>query len=335
MTILPHEKQIVEMEQTLHKLKEQNQNNSLWSKDELMRMGTKLDDLKKTVYSQLKAWDRVAICRHPQRPHASDYIQNICEEFVEIFGDRTFQDDHSVIAGMARIGGVKFMVIGQEKGKNTESRIRRNFGMMHPEGYRKAMRCMRMAAKFQIPVLTLIDTPGAYPGLSAEERGQGWAIAQNLWEMARLPTPIFVVLIGEGCSGGALGIGVGDSIGMLEHSYYSVISPEGCSSILWKDSGKNAVAAEALKMHVEDLLELGIVDQMIREPLGGAHFHPEIAYQNVKSFVQSEWESFKSVPIDLLLENRYQKFRRMGKFESSKLQTGMIHETPPSSSSEE
>ena len=190
---------------------------------------------------------------------------------MELFGDRTFQDDHAIIAGLAKIGGQKFVVIGQEKGKDTESRIYRNFGMLHPEGYRKAMRCMRLAAKFQLPVISLLDTPGAYPGLTAEERGQGWAIASNLWEMARLPTPILVLLIGEGCSGGALGMGIGDVIGMLEHAYYSVISPEGCASILWKDASKNSIAASALKMHAENLIELGIVDQIIPEPLGGAH----------------------------------------------------------------
>jgi acetyl-CoA carboxylase carboxyl transferase subunit alpha len=316
MTVLPHEKQIVELDQTLQKLKEQNKNNPVWSQEELIKMELKLDQLKKTVYSELKAWDRVAISRHPQRPHAIDYIQNICEEFVEIFGDRTFQDDHAIIAGLAKIDGQKFIVIGQEKGKDTESRLFRNFGMPHPEGYRKAMRCMKLAAKFNLPVVTFLDTPGAYPGLAAEERGQGWAIAQNLWEMSRLPTPILVILIGEGCSGGALGIGVGDVIGMMEHSYYSVISPEGCASILWKDPTKNAIAAEALKMHVEDLLELGIVDLKIAEPLGGAHFDPKVAFQNVKSFIQEQWEVLKSVPIETLVENRYQKFRKMGKFES-------------------
>lgn len=316
MTVLPHEKQIFEMQQTLQQLKNQNQDNPLWTPEELVKMERKLELLKKNVYSQLKAWDRVSICRHPQRPHAIDYIENIAEEFVELFGDRTFQDDHAIIAGLARIDGQKYVVIGQEKGKDTESRIYRNFGMPHPEGYRKAMRCMRLAAKFQLPVITLLDTPGAYPGLTAEERGQGWAIAQNLWEMARLPTPILVILIGEGCSGGALGIGVGDRIGMLEHSYYSVISPEGCSSILWKDASKNAVAAAALKMHVEDLLELGIVDRMIAEPLGGAHLDPKVTYQNVKSFIKEEWNALKTTSIDLLLENRYQKFRKMGKFES-------------------
>jgi acetyl-CoA carboxylase carboxyl transferase subunit alpha len=314
MTILPHEKQIVDLEQTLHKLKDQNKSNSVWSQEELMKMEVKLDQLKKTVYSQLKAWDRVAISRHPLRPHSIDYIQNLAEEFVELFGDRTFQDDHAIIAGLAKIDGQKFVVIGQEKGKDTESRLFRNFGMPHPEGYRKAMRCMRLAAKFNLPVITFLDTPGAYPGLAAEERGQGWAIAQNLWEMARLPTPILVVLIGEGCSGGALGIGVGDVIGMMEHSYYSVISPEGCASILWKDPTKNAVAAEVLKMHVEDLLKLGIVDFMIPEPLGGAHFDPKTAFHHVKSFIKDQWESIKSMPIDTLIENRYQKFRKMGKF---------------------
>jgi acetyl-CoA carboxylase carboxyl transferase subunit alpha len=321
---LPHEKPILEMQETLQKLKEQNKNNPLWSSQELARMEKKLEVMKKTVYSQLKAWDRVAICRHPQRPHSQDYIQNICEEFVEVFGDRTFQDDRAVICGMGKIDGQKFVVIGQEKGKDTESRISRNFGMMHPEGYRKAMRCMRLAAKFQLPVVSLIDTPGAYPGLTAEERGQGWAIAQNLWEMARLRTPVIVVVIGEGCSGGAIGIGVGDAVGMLEHAYYSVISPEGCSSILWKDVKKNAVAAEALKMQVEDLLHLGVVDRMIPEPLGGAHFDPKLAYLNVRTFIKDQWELLKSVPMDVLLENRYQKFRKMGKFES-------VHETAPTS----
>lgn len=323
MTVLAHEKQILEVQQTLSKLKEQNKSNPLFSPEELLKMEKKLQMLKEKVYSELKAWDRVAICRHPQRPHAIDYIQEM-DQFVELFGDRTFQDDHSIIAGLAMIDGEKFIVIGQEKGKDTESRIYRNFGMPHPEGYRKAMRCMNLAAKFNLPVITLLDTPGAYPGLTAEERGQGWAIANNLWEMARLPTPIIVILIGEGCSGGALGIGVGDVIGMMEHSYYSVISPEGCASILWKDASKNAIAASALKMHVEDLLELGIVDQMIGEPLGGAHLDPKQAFTNVKAFIKEQWNALKSVPIDILLENRYQKFRKMGKFVDN-------HEAPTTS----
>jgi acetyl-CoA carboxylase carboxyl transferase subunit alpha len=316
MTVLNHEKQIVEIEQTLQKLKEQNAHSGgVWSSEEIRSMEQKLEALKQNVYSQLKPWDRVAICRHPQRPHSLDYIQNCFEEFIEIFGDRTFQDDHAIITGFAKMNGQKFMVIAQEKGKDTESRLYRNFGMPQPEGYRKAIRCMRMAAKFNLPILCLLDTPGAYPGLTAEERGQGWAIAQNLWEMSRLATPIIVVVIGEGCSGGALGIGVGDTIGMLEHAYYSVISPEGCASILWKDASKNALAAEALKMHVEDLIKLEIVDRKIEEPLGGAHTNPKVAYQNVKNFIQEEWDQLKLVPLDVIIENRYQKFRKMGKFE--------------------
>lgn len=316
MTVLPHEKQIFELEQTMCKLKEQNKNNPLWSQDELQKMERKLDLLKKNVYSQLQPWDRVAICRHPQRPHTIDYIQNMTEEFVELSGDRTFQDDRAIICALAKIGGRKFMIIGQEKGKDTESRLFRNFGMPHPEGYRKALRCMELAAKFNLPVVSLIDTPGAYPGLTAEERGQGWSISRNLWAMARLPVPIIVVLIGEGCSGGALGIGVGDTIAMLEHSYYSVISPEGCASILWKDAGKNAIAAAALKMHAEDLMNLGIIDAIIPEPQGGAHHDPKQVYASVKSFICEQWELLYDIPRQRLIENRYQKFRKMGKFEA-------------------
>ncbi len=316
MTVLAHEKQIFDLEQTMGKLKEQNKNNSLWSQEELQKMERKLELLKNNVYSQLKPWDRVAICRHPQRPHTVDYIQNMTEDFVELAGDRTFQDDHAIIAGLAKIGSRKFMIIGQEKGKDTESRLLRNFGMPHPEGYRKALRCMKLAAKFNIPVVSLIDTPGAYPGLTAEERGQGWSIANNLWSMARLPIPIIVVLIGEGCSGGALGIGVGDTIAMLEHSYYSVISPEGCSSILWKDAGKNAIAAAALKMHAEDLMKLEIIDAIIPEPQGGAHHDPKEVYASVKAFIREQWELLYDIPRQRLIENRYQKFRKMGKFVS-------------------
>lgn len=322
--MLAHEKQILEYEKTIATVKEQNKQNALWSDDELVKLEKKLDQLKKRVYSQLTPWERVAICRHPARPHSIDYIKNICEEFVEIHGDRLYRDDHAVIAGFAKIGGVKFLVLGQEKGNDTESRLDRNFGMMHPEGYRKAMRCMHLAAKFKLPVLCLLDTPGAFPGLAAEERGQGWAIAQNLMEMARLPTPIIVLLVGEGCSGGALGMGVGDVVSMLEHSYYSVISPEGCASILWKDAGKNALAAETLKMHAEELLQLDVIDAMIEEPQGGAHHNPQAVYQSVKQYVLDQWSILKEIPLDLLLEQRYQKFRRMGKFERREERSGTV-----------
>lgn len=325
MTILAHEKAILEIQQTLDRLKEQNKHSSVWSHEEMRKMEKKLEELKKTVYSELKPWDRVAICRHPARPHTIDYIENICDEFVELFGDRTFQDDKAIIGGFAKIGSQNFMLIGQEKGNDTESRISRNFGMPHPEGYRKAIRLMKLAAKFNLPIVTLLDTPGAYPGLTAEERGQGWAIANNLWEMSRLPTPIIVVLIGEGCSGGALGMGVGDTIGMLEHSYYSVISPEGCASILWKDPKQTSTAAAALKMHVEDLLQLKIVDEKIAEPLGGAHKDPKATFQSVKRFILQSYHTLQEIPSAILIENRYQKFRKMGKFESQPID--VIHET--------
>ncbi len=320
--MLAHEKQILEYEKTIQQLKQQNTSTGLWSGGELEILEEKLENLKKQVYDKLTPWERVAICRHPQRPHAIDYIKNMCTDFVELFGDRLFRDDCSIIAGLAKIDDVKYLVIGQEKGNDTETRLKRNFGMPHPEGYRKAMRCMRLAAKFQLPVLCLLDTPGAYPGLAAEERGQGWAIAQNLWEMARLPTPIIVLLIGEGCSGGALGIGVGDVIGMLRHSYYSVISPEGCASILWKDASKNSLAAATLRMHAEDLLELEVIDALIEEPLGGAHHNPSEMYVRVKAFIAEQWSILKRMPLDCLLQQRYQKFRRMGKF------TELIDETP-------
>lgn len=312
--MLAHEKQILEYEKTIAQLKVQNKGNSLWSEEELHKLEKKLEQLKKKVYSQLTPWERVAISRHPARPRSVDYIRNLCEDFTEIFGDRLFSDDHAIIAGFGKIGGVKFMILGQEKGCDTESRLHRNFGMPHPEGYRKALRCMHLAAKFNLPILTLLDTPGAFPGLTAEERGQGWAIANNLFEMSRIPTPIIVLLIGEGCSGGALGMGIGDTVAMLEHSYYSVISPEACSSILWKDTSKNEEAAAALKIHVEDLLQLDVVDAMIEEPLGGAHHDPKAVYQSVKNYILEQWNILKTIPHDVLLEQRYAKFRKIGKF---------------------
>lgn len=312
--MLPHEKQILEYEKTIAQVKEQNKDNSLWSDEELAKLEKKLGKLKKQVYSNLSPWERVAICRHPARPRAIDYIKNICEDFTELSGDRLFRNDPSIIAGLGKVGGVKFLIVGQEKGCDTESRLQRNFGMPHPEGYRKAMRCMRLAEKFNLPILSILDTPGAYPGLAAEERGQGWAIAQNLWEMSRLETPVIVVLVGEGCSGGALGMGVGDVIGMLEHAYYSVISPEGCASILWKDASKNESAASTLKIHVEDLLQFEIVDAMIEEPLGGAHHDPKVVYQNVKEFVLGQWKILKTISPQELVKLRYLKFRKMGSF---------------------
>lgn len=317
MEVLPHEKQIAEFEKTIAQFKEQNHKNPLLSRKELHKLEKKLDELKKRVYSSLTPWERVQICRHPDRPRSVDYIKNLCDEFVELFGDRTFSDDHAVIGGLATIGGLKCVIVGQEKGCDTESRLHRNFGMLHPEGFRKALRLAYLGEKFHLPVVFLLDTPGAYPGLTAEERGQGWAIAYNLRELSRLSTPIFVLVIGEGCSGGALGMGIGDSIAMLEHAYYSVISPEGCSSILWKDASKTSEASEKLKMQAENLLEWEIIDTLIKEPLGGAHHDPEQIYKAVKAYLLEKWEQFKTYPPEILLERRYQKFRKMGSHETS------------------
>ncbi|MDN3509366.1 MAG: acetyl-CoA carboxylase carboxyltransferase subunit alpha [Candidatus Neptunochlamydia sp.] len=241
-------------------------------------------------------------------------MKNICESFTEIFGDRLFRDDRAIVAGLGVIQGQKCVIIAQEKGCDTESRLYRNFGMPHPEGYRKALRAMRLAEKFHLPVLSLLDTPGAYPGLTAEERGQGSAIATNLLEMTNLRTPIVVLLIGEGCSGGALGMGLGDTIGMLEHAYYSVISPEGCASILWRDATKNEEAAVTLKMQSEDLLEFGVIDEVIPEPQGGAHHDPEVVYEGVKKFIIKETKKLSKILCEDLLEKRYQKFRKLGAF---------------------
>lgn len=311
MDTLPHEKQIFEYINTIEHLKKQNQDNSLFN-TEILKLEEKLDKLKQSVYSKLTPWQRIMICRHPQRPNTVDYIEHMCDSFFELHGDRTYRDDPSIVGGFATIGEMKCVVIGQEKGKDTESRMYRNFGMLHPEGFRKALRLMKLAEKFQLPVVSLLDTPGAYPGLEAEERGQGWAIARNLLEMARLATPIIIIVIGEGCSGGALGMGVGDVIGMLEHSYYSVISPEGCASILWKDASKNIDAASALKLNAEDLLKFDLIDVIIEEPLGGAHHNPQVVYDNVRNFIQEHYLRLKSIPPEVLLEQRYLKFRKMG-----------------------
>lgn len=313
MEILPHEKQINEYVKTIEHLKKQSQDNPLFHQ-EIVKLEQKLLLLKKKVYSELTPWQRIMICRHPARPHTIDYTKNICSSFHELCGDRRFSDDHAIVGGLAKIGDMKCVLIGQEKGHDTESRIYRNFGMLNPEGFRKAMRLMKLAEKFHLPVVSLIDTAGANPQLEAEERGQGWAIAENLRDMARLQTPIIVVLIGEGCSGGALGMGVGDVVGMLEHSYYSVISPEGCASILWKDSTKSVDAASALKLNAENLLEMQIIDAIINEPLGGAHQDPQTTFKNVQNFILEQWQILKMIPTEILLEQRYLKFRKIGKY---------------------
>ena len=314
MTLLAHEIQIQEIYNTLQQLKSQNKKTTFLSDDMIVELEKALEDLKRSHYSNLSPIDRVAICRHPLRPKSYDYITHCFTDFIEISGDRTFGDDPSIIAGFAKLNDTKLVIVAQEKGNDTESRLFRNFGMPHPEGYRKALRAFKLAEKFHLPIVCLLDTPGAFPGLAAEDRGQGWAISQNLLQMSQVKTPIITLVIGEGCSGGALGIGVGNIIGMLEHAYYSVISPEGCASILWKDSSKKDLAAKALKMQAEDLMDLEVIDSIIAEPLGGAHLNKEVTYINVKDFLLKSLHLFEKMSSDELVQHRYNKFRNMGKF---------------------
>jgi len=271
--------------------------------------------LIRKIFSKLDRWERVQLAKHPDRPHSLDYIQDFCPNFIELHGDRYFGDDSASIAGIGTIDDKKVAIVAQQKGRNTKDNLSRNFGMMRPEGYRKALRIMKIAEKFRLPIVSFIDTPGAYPGIGAEERGQGEAIAKNLFEMAKLKTPIISIVIGEGASGGALGIGVCDRMLMLENTWYSVISPEGCASILWHDSGKAKQAAEALKLIPSDLLELGICDRIIQEPIGGAHDNPKKMYELLQKIILEELEQLEQMPIDSFFDSRIEKYDKMGAFE--------------------
>ena len=277
----------------------------------------KLDLVKKNIYKNLTPWQRVQLSRHPNRPYTLDYIKAICgTSFLELHGDRNFKDDKAMIGGLGKIGNQTFMFIGQQKGYNTKTRQYRNFGMSNPEGYRKALRLMKSAEKFGIPVVSLIDTPGAYPGLEAEERGQGEAIARNIIEMTRLKVPIIVVIIGEGASGGALGIGVGDKVLMLENTWYSVISPESCSSILWRSWEYKEQAAEALKLTAADMKKQKLIDLIVREPLGGAHSNREKIFEIVANAITKEYKGLKNLSPKELVKNRMKKYSEMGVFNS-------------------
>lgn len=276
------------------------------------KLEKKLDKLKVDIFSHLTDWQRAQLARHPKRPYTLDYLERICERFEELHGDRRFGDDAAIVAGMGWIEGNAVMIIGQQKGRDTKQKILRNFGMPKPEGYRKALRLMKLAEKFKRPILCLIDTPGAYPGVDAEERGQAEAIARNLLEMAKLEVPVVAVVIGEGGSGGALALGVADRVLMMENAIYSVISPEGCASILWKDATQAPKAAEALKLTAPHLLELGIIDSIVKEPLGGAHSDFDASAQALKEAVIEAFSELAELPADVLVEERYQKFARMG-----------------------
>ena len=275
---------------------------------------TKRKKIIKNIYSKLSRWQRVQLARHPDRPYSLDYIQTWSSDFVELHGDRNYGDDSAVIAGIGTIGEIKVAIIAQQKGRNTKENITRNFGMMRPEGYRKAMRIMKLAEKFGLPIVSLIDTPGAYPGIGAEERGQGEAIATNLLEMSKLKTPILSIVIGEGASGGALGIGINDRMLMLENTWYSVISPEGCASILWNDASKAKQAAESLKVIPKDLMELGICDRIVQEPVGGAHDNPKQMFEILKKIVIEEVKLLNKIEKDTLFDKRIERYDRMGYF---------------------
>uniref|UniRef100_A0A7V3N419 Acetyl-coenzyme A carboxylase carboxyl transferase subunit alpha n=1 Tax=candidate division CPR3 bacterium TaxID=2268181 RepID=A0A7V3N419_UNCC3 len=311
MFYLEFEKPIYEIEKEIAELKKLAKDNlNLWA--EVRELEEKATKLREKIYSNLSRYQKVQIARHPDRPHTSDYIKMIFTDFMEIHGDRSFGDDPSIITGFATIGPFKVMLIGQEKGKTTQDKIYRNFGMPHPEGYRKAMRVMRLADKFGLPVVTLVDTPGAYPGIGAEERGQAQAIAESIRTMLQISVPIIAVILGEGGSGGALAIAVGNRVLALEHSIYSVISPEGCASILWRDASKAKEAAEALKLTAQDLYQFGIVDEIIPEPLGGAHWDPQLTAENVKKALLSNLEKYKGFDREHVLRERREKYRNYG-----------------------
>ena len=315
MEYLDFEKPIQELEEQLTKCLIIGEESEIDVAETCEQIEIKLEVARKEIYENLTAWQRVQLSRHPSRPYTLDYIEALTKgTFMELHGDRNFKDDKAMIGGLGKIGDQSFMFIGQQKGYNTKTRQYRNFGMANPEGYRKALRLMKMAEKFQIPVITLIDTPGAYPGMEAEERGQGEAIARSIIGMTTLKTPIIVVVIGEGASGGALGIGVGDKVFMMENSWYSVISPENCSSILWRSWAHKEEAAEALKLTAKDGKRLKVIDTIIKEPLGGAHSNREEAFKLVEKAIVKTYEDLKKIPLDKLIKKRMDKYADMGVF---------------------
>ena len=315
MAGLDFEKPIIELEKKIQELKSFISDKRIDLSSELSRLEDKLEHLKKDTYSNLTAWQRVQLARHPQRPYTLDYIQMLLSDFIELHGDRAFSDDKAIVCGFAKFNNQKIVIIGHQKGRDTKENLKRNFGCAHPEGYRKALRVMQLAENFDLPIIVFIDTPGAYPGIGAEERGQSQAIALNLREMSQITVPIIAIVIGEGGSGGALGIGVADRVCVLENAYYSVISPEGCAAILWKDGAKAPEAAEALKLTAQDLLKTDIIDEVVLEPLGGAHHDPQETAENIKESINKNLKSLKALDKDELLKLRYKKYRDMGRVE--------------------
>ena len=311
---LEFEKEIIELEEKITELKKFAEEQELDLSDKVEKLQNLRDEKLKNIYKNLSTWERIFVARHPERPYTLDYIENIATDFVELHGDRVFGDDPAIVGGLCKIDGKKVMIVGHQKGRTTEDKIYRNFGMANPEGYRKALRLFKMAERFNIPIVCFIDTPGAYPGMEAEERGQGEAIARNLMVMSGIKVPIVSIVIGEGGSGGALGLGVSDKIFMLENAVYSVISPEGCAAILYKDASKAPEAAENLKISAQSLHKLGIIDGIIEEPLGGAHRDYKCAAVNLKNVILSSFSQLEKLSVEQLLENRYNKFRQIGSF---------------------
>ena len=312
--VLDFEKPIVEIQKKIDELKKMSEESGMDLDNQIETFEKQAQDYKKELYSKLKPSQKLQIARHPERPKFLDYVELMCEDFIELHGDREGMDDRAIIGGIAKIDGKPVMIIGIQKGKTTKENLEYNFGMPQPQGYRKALRLFKHANKFNMPIVTLIDTPGAYPGIKAEETGQGVAIATNLREMSKLNVPIVAIITGEGCSGGALGLAVADRVMMLEHAYYTVISPEGCASILWRDAARFADAAEALKITSKDLLEFDIIDEEIAEPIGGAHTDYNIVADNMKSAIMNALNELSKKTPEVLKEERYNKFRKMGRF---------------------
>jgi len=309
---LDFEKPIIDLENRLEQLRRVDDGTDKNLREEIVKLDKKIGKIRKEIFSNLTRWQITQLARHPNRPYMLDYVNHCFKNFLEIHGDRAFRDDPPVVCGFAELEGEKVLVIGQQKGRNTTEKIRRNFGMANPEGYRKALRVMKLAEKFRLPVITFIDTPGAFPGIGAEERGQSEAIARNLLEMARLETPILVVVIGEGGSGGALALGVGDEILMLEYAIYSVISPEGCASILWRDTARAETAAEMMKVTAADLKKFSVVDRIIPEPPGGAHRDHKASADAVRVAMAESIAGLRALSVRQLLDRRYAKFRDIG-----------------------
>mgnify|MGYP005838570563 CR=1 FL=1 len=310
--VLEFEKPIVEIERRIAELREYSLNEDLEIIKEIERLELKAQKLRRDIYTRLTRWQRVQLARHPERPYTLDYIPRLFTDFIELHGDRAFGDDPAMVAGVGRLDNIPVAVVGQQKGRDTKEKLRRHFGSAHPEGYRKALRIMKLAAKFNRPIISLVDTPGAYPGIDAEERGQAEAIARNLFEMSHLPVPIIIAIIGEGASGGALGIGVGDRVLMMENTWYSVISPEGCAAILFHDSSKAEHAAEAMRVTAADLTEMGLVDRVIEEPVGGAHTDHDAAAAMLKLVLKEELTALMPIPPQKLVHDRVEKYAKMG-----------------------